>query len=373
MRLRIHHCRLPLRRPFRIARGVTTVYDAMLVELSHAGMSGWGEAGADDYYGATPARLTKAVESARPLLEAALPDPDDSSWPERLWETCGHLLGGEPFARSAIDCAAWDLHGRLAGKPLWQLFAPEVPTARAARVSSSYTLGLDSPAIVLAKLAEMPGWPAYKLKLGGDDDLAIVRAVRGATSARLRVDVNCGWSVDRALTLTKELAGLGVELVEQPLPAGDRAGMARVKAGSPLPLFADEDCVGPADVAACAGLFHGVNIKLVKCGGLTPARRMITTARDCGLAVMIGCMTESTVGIAAAAQLLPLVDVADLDGAVLLASDTACGVAVNRGVVQLSDAPGLGICMSVSSESGSNFPRGPVHDVPSKTQIDSRR
>jgi L-alanine-DL-glutamate epimerase-like enolase superfamily enzyme len=343
MRLRIHHCRLPLRRPFRIARGVSTVYDAMLVELSHAGMSGWGEAGADAYYGASPAGLSAAVESARPLLEAAVPDPDDPAWPERLWDACGDLLGGEPFARSALDCAAWDLHGQLAGQPLWHLFAPEVPAAEAARVPSSYTLGLDSPEVVLEKLAEMPGWPAYKLKLGGDDDLAIVRAVRGATAARLRVDANCGWSVEQTLALAGELERLGVELIEQPLPAGDRAGMARVKAGSPLPFFADEDCVGPADVAACAGLFHGVNIKLVKCGGLTPARRMITAARDCGLAVMIGCMTESTVGIAAAAQLLPLVDVADLDGAVLLASDTAVGVAVDRGVVWLADAPGLGI------------------------------
>ncbi len=343
MKLRLHHRRLPLRRPFRIAHGTTTTYEALLVELSHDGESGWGEAGANDYYGATLAGLTAAVEATRPILEAGVPDPRDPSWPERLWEACAGVLAAVPFARSAVDCAVWDLQGRLAGVPLWRAFAPEASASSAVRVQSSYTLGMDSPAVVLEKLAEMPGWPSYKLKLGGDDDLAIVRAVRSATDVPLRVDANCGWSVETAVVMAEELARLGVDLIEQPLPAGDRAGMRRVRAGSPVPLFADEDCVGPADVAGCAGLFHGVNIKLVKCGGLTPARRMIASARAAGLGVMIGCMTESTVGIAAAAQLLPLVDVADLDGAVLLAADTASGVAVDRGAVRLSDDPGLGI------------------------------
>jgi L-alanine-DL-glutamate epimerase-like enolase superfamily enzyme len=343
MKLRVHHRRLPLRRPFRIAHGTTTVYEAILVELSHAGASGWGEAGASPYYGVTAAGLTAALEAARPIIEATLPDPGDPLWPERLWEACESVLGSEPFARSAIDCAAWDLHGRLVATPLWHLFASEASDTRSTPVTSSYTLGLDRPEIVLAKLAEMPGWPAYKLKLGGDDDIAIVRAVRGATDARLRVDANCAWTVEWAVAMADELARLGVELIEQPLPAGDRAGMARVRAGSTVPIFADEDCLGPADVAGCAGLFDGVNIKLVKCGGLTPARRMIAAARDAGLGVMIGCMTESTVGIAAAAQLLPLVDVADLDGAVLLAGDTATGVEVQNGEVRLADGPGLGI------------------------------
>jgi L-alanine-DL-glutamate epimerase-like enolase superfamily enzyme len=353
MRMHLHHRRLPLRRPFRIAHGTTTTYEAILVELSHEGESGWGEAGANAYYGVTHAGLEAALESARPIIEAVPPDSSDPSWLDRLWEDCGSVLGADPFARSAVDCAAWDLHGRMAGVPLWRLFAPEAPAGEAARVHSSYTLGLDRPEIVLAKLAEMPGWPIYKLKLGGDDDLAIVRAIRGVTDVPLRVDANCGWSVATALAMADELARLGVELIEQPLPAGDRTGMTRVRAGSQMPLFADEDCVGPADVAACTGLFDGVNIKLVKCGGLTPARRMIAAARDCGLSVMIGCMTESTVGIAAAAQLLPLVDVADLDGAVLLAADTAAGVAVDRGVVQLSAEPGLGIRVQAGSLRGS--------------------
>ncbi|MEI6636152.1 MAG: dipeptide epimerase [Planctomycetota bacterium] len=343
MRMHLHHRRLPLRRPFRIAHGTTTTYEAILVELSHDGESGWGEAGANEYYGVTHVGLEAALESARPIVEAFPPDSSDSSWLDRLWEDCGSVLGAYPFARSAVDCAAWDLHGRMVGVPLWRLFAPEAPAGEPARVHSSYTLGLDRPEIVLAKLAEMPGWPIYKLKLGGDDDLAIVRAVRGVTDVPLRVDANCGWSVATALAMADELTRLGVELIEQPLPAGDRAGMMQVRAGSQILLFADEDCVGPADVAACAGLFDGVNIKLVKCGGLTPARRMIAAARARGLSVMIGCMTESTVGIAAAAQLLPLVDVADLDGAVLLAADTATGVAVDRGVVKLAHEPGLGI------------------------------
>jgi L-alanine-DL-glutamate epimerase-like enolase superfamily enzyme len=343
MRLRLHQCRLPLRRPFRIAHGTTTVYEAILVELGHDGVSGWGEAGGNAYFGVTLAGLAAALEAARPLIEAAEPEPGDPTWPERLWEACGTVLGRSPFARAAVDSAAWDLHGRLAGKPLWRLFGPEAAATGAAWPPSSYTLGLDHPEIVLERLAEVPGWPAYKLKLGGDEDLAIVRAVREATSGRLRVDANCGWSVEWTLAMADELTRLGVELIEQPLPPGDRDGMKRVRAGSPVPLFADEDCLGPADVAACADVFDGVNIKLVKCGGLTPARRMIAAARHRGLGVMIGCMTESTVGIAAAAQLVPLVDVVDLDGALLLAADTASGVAVDRGIVRLSDEPGLGI------------------------------
>jgi L-alanine-DL-glutamate epimerase-like enolase superfamily enzyme len=192
------------------------------------------------------------------------------------------------------------------------------------------------------KLREMPGWPIYKVKLGTADDLGIVRELRRHTDALFRVDANGGWTVERTIELAPALRDLGVEFIEQPLAPEDRDGARRVYQESVLPVLADESCVTEADVDRCAGLFHGINIKLVKCGGLAAARRMIDRARELELKVMIGCMTESTVGISAVAQLLPLVDYADIDGAALLAADIATGVRVDRGRCIYPAAGGTG-------------------------------
>ena len=181
------------------------------------------------------------------------------------------------------------------------------------------------------KMREFDGWPIYKIKLGTPDDLAIVRELRRHTTAIFRVDANCAWTVEQTLAFAPELKALGVEFIEQPLPAGEWEGMRRVFAGCALPVMADESCLVEEDVPRCAGCFHGINIKLTKAVGLTPARRMIRRARELGLKVMTGCMTESTVGISAIAQLLPLLDYVDMDGAVLIAKDVASGVRVERG------------------------------------------
>jgi len=170
-----------------------------------------------------------------------------------------------------------------------------------------------------------------------------IQALREHTEAVFRVDANCGWAPDEAATLSAEMARHGVELIEQPLPPEACEAQAQLFRESTLPIIADENCVGEADVPLCIDHFHGINIKLCKCGGLTPARRMITTARDHGLKVMVGCMTESSVGISAAAQLTPLLDYADLDGAVLLAKDAADGVQLHQGQFVFPSEPGLGI------------------------------
>ena len=193
---------------------------------------------------------------------------------------------------------------------------------------------------------EFPGWPVYKIKLGTEHDLEIVRQLRQHTDAVFRVDANCGWTADETLRNATALRELNVEFIEQPLPADALDQMQRVCAESALPVIADESCGVPEDVPRCHGCFHGVNIKLVKCGGLTPARRMVAQARQLGLKVMVGCMTESTVGISAIAQLLPQLDYVDMDGAVLLAQDIATGATVQRGVCHYPPENGNGVCLT---------------------------
>jgi L-alanine-DL-glutamate epimerase-like enolase superfamily enzyme len=197
--------------------------------------------------------------------------------------------------------------------------------------------------MMVEKLLEMPGWPVYKIKLGTADDLGIIRELRRHTGAPFRVDANGGWTAEQTIEFAPALKEMNVEFIEQPLPASDRAGAQRAYERSALPLFADESCAVEDDVERCVGLFHGVNIKLVKCGGLAAARRMALRARELGLKVMAGCMTESTVGISALAQLLPLLDYVDMDGAVLLAKDIASGVRLDRGQCIYPSENGTGV------------------------------
>ena len=208
---------------------------------------------------------------------------------------------------------------------------------------TDYTIGIDTIDVMVRKLREVADWPLLKIKLGTPDDIEIIRRLREHTDAVFRVDVNGGWSAAETIRNSGPLGELGVEFIEQPLPAEDWNAMRRVYRESALPLIADESCRVEADVDRCRGCFHGVNIKLPKCGGLTPARRMIDRAKHLGLKVMVGCMTESTVGISAIAQLLPLLDYVDMDGALLLAQDIATGVTIDHGRVSYPKENGCGV------------------------------
>jgi L-alanine-DL-glutamate epimerase-like enolase superfamily enzyme len=219
---------------------------------------------------------------------------------------------------------------------LWGLSTEQVPF-------SDYTIGIDTPDKMVEKLREMPGWPVYKIKLGTDHDLEIIRHLRRHTDATFRVDANCGWTAEQTIEFAPALKNMNVEFIEQPLPPEDAAGAEKAFADSALPLVADENCITEEDVDRCAGRFHGINIKLVKCGGLAPARRMAARARELGMKVMAGCMTESTVGISALAQILPLLDYVDMDGAVLLAQDIATGVRLDRGRCIYPPVNGTGV------------------------------
>jgi len=196
---------------------------------------------------------------------------------------------------------------------------------------------------MVQKMQEFPGWPVYKIKLGTPDDVEIVRTLRGHTDAVFRVDANCAWGVEETIRNSAALKELGVEFIEQPLAPDDSDGMKEVYRASALPVVADESCQQEPDVDRCGTCFHGVNVKLVKCGGLTPARRMIARARALGLKTMVGCMTETSVGVSAIAQLLPMLDYVDMDGALLLAQDIATGVTIDRGRVQFPDENGCGV------------------------------
>jgi L-alanine-DL-glutamate epimerase-like enolase superfamily enzyme len=336
MKLTLHAYELPLAHVFTISRESITSQPTLVVELESDGLRGYGEATSNKYYGFTIERMARDIDLVRPRLEGA--DPLD---PESLWSALNPTLKDDPFAQCALDQAAWDLCGKLRGLKtyeLWGLSADSVP-------ASDYTIGIDSIDVMVAKMSEFPGWPIYKIKLGTDRDLEIVRELRKHTAAIFRVDANCGWSAEQTIANAAKLKELGVEFIEQPLPADRWEDMRRVYRESALPIIADESCIVESDVQRCAGYFHGVNIKLVKCGGLTPARRMISQAAQLGLKVMCGCMTESTVGISAIAQLLPLLDYVDMDGAVLLAKDIASGVKLVHGVCHYPDKKGNGVTL----------------------------
>ena len=341
MQLLFHRVDLRLNHTFTIAHDSRDVQPTLIVELQNGNISGFGEATATRYYGITIDGMVAALETLRDRIEAyPLQNPAD------FWADMQPHLVQNPFALCALDQAAWDLWAKQQGQPLYKLWNLDP----AKSPLTDYTIGLDTPERMVEKMQERP-WPLYKIKLGRpiqggpETDLDLVRALRQHTDAVFRVDANCGWSAVDAVDKSRVLSGLGVEFIEQPLPANDWEGAKFVFENSALPIIADESCIVEADVDRCAGYFHGVNIKLTKCGGLTPARRMITRARELGLRVMVGCMTESSVGISAIAQLLPLLDYADLDGAMLIANDPATGVTFIDGKVVYADEQGTGVTL----------------------------
>ncbi len=335
MELLLHELELEMRHPFTIALGTTTVQQNLMVELRQGGCVGYGEgAGTHGYSDFTPAAMKRALESVRSLIESTVLDS-----PEELWELVVPHLGANRFALCALDEAAHDLWGKLQGKPVWQLWGLNIKNLP----ESNYTIGIDTIETMVSKMREFAGWPIFKIKLGTDDDLNIVKALREQTTARFRIDANTSWTVEQTLRLAPALRDLGVEFIEQPLPAGDWQGQREVFRNSALPIVADESCQTEDDVARCAECFHGINIKLTKAGGMTPARRMIAEARGLGLQVMVGCMNESSVGISAIGQLLPLLDYVDMDGAVLLKKDIARGVLLEQGRVRFPKENGNGV------------------------------
>lgn len=333
MQLFLHTHALQLRHTFRIAHGARDFQDTMIVGLKEDDLIGLGEATATAYYGLSVGQMVVTLERLRPIIENT---PFET--PEQFWETMSPHLEGHPFEQCALDVAAHDLFGRMHGVPLYQQWGLSIEN----NPMTNYTIGLGSIEEMVAKVQEMP-WPLYKIKLGKEgNDLEILRELRKHTNAVFRIDPNTGWTAEQTLDYVPELIKLGVEFIEQPLPPDDWKGQRLLYEKCPLPLIADESCQREADVERCHGYFHGINIKLVKCGGITPARRMIQKARERDMRVMVGCMTESTVGVSAIAHLLPMLDYVDMDGPLLLREDIAEGVQMKEGKIYYADAPGTG-------------------------------
>ncbi len=323
---------LRLKYPFAISRHTYYSQPNVVICLTDGDHCGYGEATINPYYGITTENLIAQFEAMRLRLKHyKFTDPD------QLWQDFSDVLTENSFALAALNNASWDLYGKIKACRAYDLFEQHGNSTPL----TSYTLGIAAPEFMLQKANDFP-WPIYKIKLGTPDDIGLVQYIRQHTDAVIRVDANCAWTAAETIENSKLLHDLGVEYIEQPLPVG-HADQHRCFVNSSLPLFADESCCTESDVAPCHGAFHGINIKLLKCGGISPALRMIGEARKLGIKIMIGCMTETSVGISAAAQLLPLVDYADLDGPLLLAEDLAKGLTYKRGRVIAGKTAGLGI------------------------------
>lgn len=336
MRCNYFSYNLAFHHPFTISRGTKTHQSTLVVELDNNGIKGYGEAPAIAYYHIPVEKMIADLEAKKAFVEKFF-----FTDPERYWHYLHHLFPQNNFLVCALDIAGWDLFGKMRSKPLYALWNADGDK----RPVTDYTIGIDSIEKMVEKMQEKP-WPVYKIKLGTDRDLEIVQALRSHTDAVLRVDANAGWTTEEALEKIPVLKELGIELIEQPLAKENWEGMKKLYQESTLPLIADESCVTEADVAKCHGHFHGINIKLTKCSGITPARRMIAEARSLDMKVMLGSMNESSIGSAAIAHLAPLADYLDMDGPLLLREDLATGLLFHPdqpGAFYLPDKPGLGI------------------------------
>ena len=326
--------------PFVIARGGSSEWKLIRVRLVDSdGVEGWGEAAPNRFYGETTESAIAAFAKLGPVAERALTENPFAL--ENLETEMNSALRLNGSIKSAISAAAHDLMGKRLDVPvhrLWGLDPAKAPL-------SSFTIGIPATESELeARVDDAMQYPVLKIKLGSDRDEEIIRAVRRAAPTKtLRVDANAAWTPKHALRMIELLAELGVEFVEQPLPAHDLEGLRFVRERSELPIIADESCVVATDVATLASVVDGINIKLSKCGGLREALRMIATARSHSMIVMAGCMIESSLGISAAAQFAPLLDHADFDGAALLADDPYEGATIERGEIRIPDVPGLGV------------------------------
>jgi L-Ala-D/L-Glu epimerase len=333
MNLRYKKSDLKFKHPFTISKGTKTHQPALLVELEFFGIKGYGEAPAIAYYNIPVEKMIADIESKKKFIEKF-----SFTEPDRYWHYLHHLIPDNPFLVCALDIAAWDIYGKMKRKQLYQLWDLDISK----NPLTDITIGIDTIENMVSKMKETP-WPIYKIKLGTPDDIQIMQELRKHTDAVFRIDANAAWNAEEAMEKIKIFKELKVEFIEQPLAKDDWEGMKFLYEKSPLPLIADESCVSEHDVEKCKGYFHGINIKLTKCSGITPALRMIKMARELEMKVMVGCMNESSIGTAAIAQLLPMLDYVDMDGPLLLAEDVAKGVQYDYGKIIYGHGYGLGV------------------------------
>ncbi|MBO0781056.1 MAG: dipeptide epimerase [Ktedonobacteraceae bacterium] len=324
---------LKLATPFRIARGVQYTASNAIVQITHNEYTGYGEAAPSKYYGESVETVLACIAMFAGNLG------DDPFFIDDIHQRLHKIIGLNPAAKAAVDMALYDIMGKMLGIPLYKLLGlnPE----RAAY--TSFTIGIDTPSEMAKKALLAREYPILKIKVGTRQDLDIIKAIRDVSSATLRVDANAGWTPKEAIKNINAFAQYNIEFVEQPVPAHDLEGLKLIRDNVPLPIISDESSITVDDIPRLAGCVDGINIKLMKCGGIYKALKMIHVARAHNLRVMIGCMIESSLSITAAAHLTPLVDYADLDGNLLIYDDPYEGVRVEQGKLMLPNRPGLGV------------------------------
>ncbi len=323
----------PFQYSFSLAKGTKTRQDSLQVCLGLAALKGWGEATAISYHNVTVEGMIEVLEQRKMMIERYT-----FIEPERFWHFLHHLIPSEKFLTSALDIAGWDLFGKMKRQPIYELLGLEwknIPL-------TDYTLGIAEPRQIKERIKAHP-FPVYKMKMGSAKDLEALKAARQVTNAPIRLDANEGWTLEDARILLPELETLNIELIEQPLHREDTAGMQALRGLTKIPLIADEACQGEKDLEQIAALYDGINVKLSKCSGITPAFSLIRAARARQLKIMLGCMSEGIVGCTAIAHLLPLADYADIDGPLILKDETFNGWQVQDGYITAPQGPGLGI------------------------------
>jgi L-alanine-DL-glutamate epimerase-like enolase superfamily enzyme len=311
----------PLQDTFRISRGAKTSSEVVVVSISEGGHTGWGECVPYGRYGESLSSVEEQLQLMRPEIVRGIGTEDLQAL----------LPAGA--ARNALDCALWDLQARGRGQKVWQLLNLPAPQT----VTTAYTLGVDSPAAMGARAEKEKHRPLLKLKMSGVDDLARVQAVReGSPDARIIVDANEGWQIDQFEPLSLALAGLGVELIEQPLPAADDYKLADQP--HPVPICADESCHTSADLPRLQQYYEFINIKLDKAGGLTEAVKLHAAARQLNMGVMVGCMVSTSLAMAPAMLIAQDAEFVDLDGPLLLQADRSPGLKYEGSLVYPPDA-----------------------------------
>jgi L-alanine-DL-glutamate epimerase-like enolase superfamily enzyme len=333
MQVKVRPYEMKMIKPFGLSRSTRTVSRTVLIELNG---EGYGEAGFSSYYGETQDTVVAFLKKVCDGLHE-----DDLLFPEATMERISASYPKNGAAKAAIDMAILDIAAKRLGVPLYQYLGLRRPDDK----RTSFTIGIASDEEMLEKVEEAAAYPVLKIKLGRDpeQDIRVMKAVRKTTDKTIRVDANGGWNLDTAVRCIKVLADLGVEYVEQPLERGSLEALAKLKAMSPLPIFVDEDVMVSSDIPRLAGKCDGINIKLIKCGGILHAREMVAVARAFGLQTMLGCMVETSVGITAGAHIASLIDYLDLDGNLLIANDPFEGVKVEDGYLRVPDRPGLGV------------------------------
>lgn len=327
---------LYFKRPFRIAHGVRSSTPIVLTQLEHEGIIGYGEASMPPYLGETHFTVLSFLKTAAELLFAN----QNPFSIETILEEVDSIAANNTAAKASIDIALHDLVGKLLNKPCWQIFGCDKNNTP----YTSYTLGVDEPEVIKEKVAEGESYKILKVKLNGENDKAIISTIRNITNKAIVIDVNQGWKNKyHALEMIEWLSDKNVLFIEQPLPKNNSDDAAWLFERSPLPLFADESIQRFSDINGIKDCFHGINIKLMKCTGMYEAFKMITKARKLKLQLLIGCMSETSCAISAAAQLSPLVDYADLDGPLLIKNNLFEGIEFVNGKITLSNLAGIGV------------------------------